>query len=77
MALHTIGQVARQSGVGVETVRFYEREGLIPQPCRPESGFRRYPQDAVLVDGRLSGCCAGRGPREETLRTAGVGTPIP
>jgi len=47
MALHTIGQVARQSGVGVETVRFYEREGLIPQPSRPESGFRRYPQDAV------------------------------
>lgn len=47
MALRTIGQVARQSGVGVETVRFYEREGLIPQPHRPESGFRRYPQDAV------------------------------
>ena len=34
MTLHTIGQVARQSGVGVETVRFYEREGLIPQPSR-------------------------------------------
>lgn len=47
MALHRIGQVARQSGVGVETVRFYEREGLIPQPPRPESGFRRYPQDVV------------------------------
>ena len=47
MALHTIGQVARQSGVGVETVRFYEREGLIPQPPRPETGFRRYPPDAV------------------------------
>ncbi len=47
MTLHTIGQVARQSGVGVETVRFYEREGLIPQPSRPESGFRRYTQDAV------------------------------
>ena len=31
----------------METVRFYEREGLIPQPPRPESGFRRYPQDAV------------------------------
>ena len=47
MTLHTIGQVARQSGIGVETVRFYEREGLIPQPSRPGSGFRRYPQDAV------------------------------
>jgi MerR family transcriptional regulator, copper efflux regulator len=47
MAAYTIGQVAGRSGVGVETVRFYEREGLIPQPPRPESGFRRYPQDAV------------------------------
>lgn len=45
--MYTIGQVARHSGVGVETVRFYEREGLIVQPSRPESGFRRYPPDAV------------------------------
>jgi MerR family mercuric resistance operon transcriptional regulator len=43
----TIGQVAVQCGVGVETIRFYEREGLIAQPSRPESGFRKYPQDAV------------------------------
>ena len=48
MALHTIGQVASLSGVGVETVRFYERKGLIPQPPRPESGFRRYTEDAVI-----------------------------
>jgi MerR family transcriptional regulator, copper efflux regulator len=47
VTFHTIGRVARQSGVGVETVRFYERKGLIPQPPRPDSGFRRYPQDAV------------------------------
>lgn len=46
MAL-TIGQVAAQCGVGVETIRFYEREGLIVQPPRPESGFRTYPPDAV------------------------------
>jgi MerR family mercuric resistance operon transcriptional regulator len=43
----TIGQVAKQCGVGVETVRFYEREGLIAQPLRPESGFRKYMPDAV------------------------------
>ncbi len=43
----TIGQVARQCGVGVETIRFYEREGLITQPSRPEFGFRKYPPDAV------------------------------
>lgn len=46
MAL-TIGQVARQCGVGVETIRFYEREGLLVQPTRPETGFRNYPRDAV------------------------------
>ena len=38
----TIGDVAKQAGVGVETIRFYERKGLIDQPARPGSGFRRY-----------------------------------
>ncbi|MBI5574940.1 MAG: thioredoxin family protein [Deltaproteobacteria bacterium] len=31
---------------------------------------------AVVVDGKLADCCAGRGPDEETLRAAGVGRPI-
>lgn len=39
----TIGQVAKQAGVKVETVKFYERQGLIEQPPRPASGFRTYP----------------------------------
>lgn len=43
----TIGQVARSAGVGVETVRFYEREGLIAEPPRRPSGYRQYPPDAV------------------------------
>lgn len=43
----TIGQLARRAGVGVETVRFYEREGLIPAPSRRPSGYRQYPIDAV------------------------------
>lgn len=38
----TIGDVAKEAGVGVETVRFYERKGLIDRPVRPRSGFRRY-----------------------------------
>lgn len=38
----TIGKVARLGGVGVETVRFYEREGLIPEPPRRASGYRQY-----------------------------------
>lgn len=43
----TIGQVAKKAGVGVETVRFYERQGLMPQPPRKASGYRQYPSDAV------------------------------
>lgn len=44
---HTIGQVARAAGVGVETVRFYERKGLIERPAKPLQGARRYPQATV------------------------------
>ena len=43
----TIGQVARQAGIGVETVRFYEREGLLQEPSRRASGYRQYPEDVV------------------------------
>jgi len=43
----TIGKVARLAGVGVETIRFYEREGLIAEPPRKESGYRLYPEEAV------------------------------
>ena len=38
----TIGQLAAEAGVNVETVRFYERKGLIAQPSRPQAGYRRY-----------------------------------
>ena len=47
MAGLTIGQVAKQAGVGVETVRFYEREGLIEEPPRRPSGYRQYDSDVV------------------------------
>lgn len=43
----TIGQVAKQAGVGVETIRFYERRGLIAEPKRRASGYRQYPLGAV------------------------------
>lgn len=43
----TIKQAATLAGVGIETVRFYEREGLIPKPPRTESGYRQYPQETV------------------------------
>ncbi len=47
MTALTIGKVAEAAGVGVETVRFYERKGLIAQPRKPEHGFRVYPDDAI------------------------------
>lgn len=43
----TIGKVARLTEVGVETIRFYEREGLIDPPPRRPSGYREYPEDAI------------------------------
>ncbi|TXH04778.1 MAG: heavy metal-responsive transcriptional regulator [Nevskiaceae bacterium] len=43
----TIGKLATQAGVAVDTVRFYEREGLLPAPPRLDSGYRLYPADAV------------------------------
>lgn len=39
----TIGRLAARAGVGVETVRYYQREGLIDEPPRPRTGYRRYP----------------------------------
>lgn len=43
----TIGKVARDAGVGVETVRFYEREGLLKQPDSRPSGYRNYEPEAI------------------------------
>jgi MerR family mercuric resistance operon transcriptional regulator len=43
----TIGQVAKRTGVGVETVRFYEREGLLEAPDRTPAGYRRFDETIV------------------------------
>ena len=43
----TIGQVARSAGASVETIRFYEREGLLERPARSASGYRKYAPEAV------------------------------
>jgi len=47
MSTISIGQVARQAGVGVETIRFYEREGLLEEPVRGVSGYRQYTEQVV------------------------------
>jgi MerR family mercuric resistance operon transcriptional regulator len=38
----TIGRLAQAAGVNVETIRFYQRKGLMPEPERPYGGIRRY-----------------------------------
>ncbi len=43
----TIGQVAKQAGVGSETIRYYEREGLLEQAKRKASGYRQFDEQAV------------------------------
>lgn len=45
MSTLNIGQVAKQTGVTVETIRFYEKKGLIEAPERSDSGYRRYPAE--------------------------------
>ncbi len=44
MATFNIGQLAKKTQVKVETVRYYERRGLIPNPPRRESGYRQFSQ---------------------------------
>ena len=43
----TIGQLAKRAEVGVETVRFYERKGLLEEPDRRASGYRQYDEGVV------------------------------
>ena len=43
----TIGELAKRAEVNLETVRYYERRGLLPKPPRSSSGYRVFPLDAV------------------------------
>ncbi|MCH7686227.1 MAG: heavy metal-responsive transcriptional regulator [Planctomycetes bacterium] len=43
----TIGQVAQRAEVGIETIRFYEREGVLAKPDRSASGYRLFDEDVI------------------------------
>jgi MerR family mercuric resistance operon transcriptional regulator len=43
----TIGKLAERAGVNVETIRYYQRRGLLDEPKKPLGGYRRYPSDTV------------------------------
>ena len=42
-----IGELSKQAGVSIQTVRFYERRKLLPEPTRTESGYRQYGPDEL------------------------------
>lgn len=48
MNVLTIGQLAKQAGVNLETIRYYERRGLLSEPPRRASGYRQYRPDVVV-----------------------------
>jgi MerR family mercuric resistance operon transcriptional regulator len=43
------GELAREAGLNLETLRYYERRGLLPPPSRAESGHRRYDPESVSL----------------------------
>jgi Cd(II)/Pb(II)-responsive transcriptional regulator len=66
-----IGELARRSGCNIETVRFYEREGLLHAPERDPNGYRRY-AEASLVELNFILHCRSLGmglPEVRTLRS--------
>ncbi|MGH8201011.1 MAG: MerR family transcriptional regulator [Steroidobacteraceae bacterium] len=60
MGLRTIGQLAKDSGIPVDTIRYYERIGLLPRRLAAGTGWRRYPEEMLarlryLREGRAVG----------------------
>lgn len=58
--MHSIGVAARMSGVNIETIRYYEREGVVPAPERTGSGRRLYDR-AGIARLRFIGRCRDLG----------------
>ncbi len=63
-----IGELATQTGVGVETIRHYEREGLLPPPARSQSNYRVY-GDAHVQQLSLIRHCRGMDMSLQEIRT--------
>ena len=54
----TIGQLAMKADVNLETIRYYERRGLLPEPPRNKSGHRQYSSEAVKRTDFIKQCQA-------------------
>ncbi len=44
----TIGKLAKQSNVTIETIRYYQRKGLLVEPIKPATGYRLYPYEDIF-----------------------------
>ncbi|WP_353854187.1 MerR family transcriptional regulator [Bacillus sp. Bos-x628] len=49
MSTFTRGKLSKMSGVHIETIRFYENEGVLPEPKQAHNGYRLYDQKYVLM----------------------------
>lgn len=49
MTGYTIGEAAQAAGVNIETLRYYERRGLVPEPPRSHANYRLYPHESVRL----------------------------
>lgn len=47
MTAMKIGEVAKRSNIGIETIRYYERQGLLLKPVRRPSGYRQYDESTI------------------------------
>lgn len=69
----TVQMVNRMACPSCEVRVLDMRDSQVAERAK-DLGFRSVP--AVVIDGKLAGCCAGRGPDEAALRAAGLGQPI-
>jgi DNA-binding transcriptional MerR regulator len=53
---NTIGKIAEAAGVSVETIRFYQREGMLEVPARTQSGWREYGEGHLRTIAYIKGC---------------------
>lgn len=75
----TRGQLAKQTGISMAAIRFYENEGILPAPARSEGGYRLYSDDYLVMikfikDAQSLGYSLNR--IGDTLRLLGRGTGI-
>ena len=67
------GELARRAGVSTDTIRYYERKGVIAPPPRGANGYRRYPEDALdRIKSEIFG--PGSGPGHEEAEEKSPGT---